>query len=194
MGAGTGFLSLLAARLGHRVTAVDLSQEMLARLRAGAEHEGLDVETINRPAEEPPEGPFDVVVERHLLWTLPDPVAALSAWRAAAPEGRLLSFAGLWGRADPVEVLLAPARNLLRQLRGDTHDPHAPYDREWVGRLPLGEGASPEAILSAVTAAGWRRVTLERLRDVEWARLLPLSPLERLLGVTPQYVIVGHAS
>ena len=33
VGAGTGFLSLAAARLGHPVTALDLSEEMLARLR-----------------------------------------------------------------------------------------------------------------------------------------------------------------
>ena len=37
VGAGTGFLSLAAARLGHRVTALDLSEGMLARLR---EHGG----------------------------------------------------------------------------------------------------------------------------------------------------------
>ncbi len=35
-GAGTGFLSLIAARLGHRVTALDLSAQMLAKLRAAA--------------------------------------------------------------------------------------------------------------------------------------------------------------
>ena len=35
-GAGTGFLSLIAARLGHRVTALDLSPQMLAGLSASA--------------------------------------------------------------------------------------------------------------------------------------------------------------
>ena len=40
-------------------------------------------------AASPPGGPFDAVVERHLLWTLPDPGAALVAWRQAAPTGRL---------------------------------------------------------------------------------------------------------
>jgi SAM-dependent methyltransferase len=34
VGAGTGFLSLIAAELGHHVTAVDLSSGMLGRLRA----------------------------------------------------------------------------------------------------------------------------------------------------------------
>jgi 2-polyprenyl-3-methyl-5-hydroxy-6-metoxy-1,4-benzoquinol methylase len=48
-GAGTGFLSLAAARLGHRVTALDLSAGMLARLRASAEREGLQVEIVEAP-------------------------------------------------------------------------------------------------------------------------------------------------
>src|SRR5579863_10068783 len=73
-GAGTGFLSLAAARLGHRVTALDLSPGMLARLRAAAAAEGLDVAVVTAPAHEPPDG-FDAVMERHVLWTLPDPAA-----------------------------------------------------------------------------------------------------------------------
>src|SRR5580692_6937640 len=85
-GAGTGFLSLIAARLGHRVTALDLSSQMLAKLRGAAEAEGLAIAVVVAPAHEPPPG-FDAVMERHLLWTLPDPVAALTAWRAAAPGG-----------------------------------------------------------------------------------------------------------
>src|SRR5579862_1160316 len=39
VGAGTGFLSLIAARLGHKVTAVDLSTQMLDKLGASARRE-----------------------------------------------------------------------------------------------------------------------------------------------------------
>src|SRR5580692_2587918 len=45
-GAGTGFLSLIAARLGHSVTALDLSTAMLDRLRTAADAEQLDVEIV----------------------------------------------------------------------------------------------------------------------------------------------------
>jgi ubiquinone/menaquinone biosynthesis C-methylase UbiE len=51
VGAGTGFLSLLAAQLGHRVTALDLSVEMLERLRGrggGAGAEGGDSQRSRR--------------------------------------------------------------------------------------------------------------------------------------------------
>jgi SAM-dependent methyltransferase len=127
VGAGTGFLSLAAARLGHRVTAVDLSGGMLARLREHAARDGLEVETVEGTAETPPAGPFDAVVERHLLWTLPDPGAALAAWRAAAPDGRLVLFEGLWGGADPVEQLRGQAREGLRKLRGAPDHHHDRY-------------------------------------------------------------------
>ena len=107
-GAGTGFLSLIAARLGHRVTALDLSPGMLASaFGAAAGAEDLDIAVVVAPAHEPPREPhgFDAVIERHLLWTLPDPVAALRAWRAAAPSGRLVAVESLWGEADPLEAL-----------------------------------------------------------------------------------------
>ena len=38
-------------------------------------------------------------------------------------------------------------------------------------------------------AAGWTRPTLVRLRDVEWANRLGLSPLDRLIGPTPRFAI-----
>ena len=108
-GAGTGFLSLIAARLGHRVTALDLSSAMLAKLGTAADAEGLDIDVVVAPAHEPPVGPepFDAVIERHLLWTLPDPLAALSAWRAAAPGGRLVAVESLWGEAPVLELSAA---------------------------------------------------------------------------------------
>src|SRR4249919_420996 len=42
-GAGTGALSLLAAELGYVVTALDLSEGMLAKARAKAEANGVDL-------------------------------------------------------------------------------------------------------------------------------------------------------
>jgi SAM-dependent methyltransferase len=46
-GCGTGFHSLLLARLGVEMTAVDLSQAMLQRLRARAERMGLNIKTVH---------------------------------------------------------------------------------------------------------------------------------------------------
>ena len=71
-GAGTGSLSLLAAELGYRVTALDLSEAMLEGPREGR-RQGARAPVRGRIAMAPPGGPFDAVIERHLLWTMPDP-------------------------------------------------------------------------------------------------------------------------
>jgi SAM-dependent methyltransferase len=191
VGAGTGFLSLAAARLGHRVTALDLAGEMLARLREGAAREGLEVDAVQAGAETPPAGPFDAVVERHLLWTLPDPGAALAAWREVAPEGRLVLFEGLWGGADPVERLRGQARERLRRLRGEPDHHHDRYDPTVLEELPLAGGTHPDRVVELVEAAGWGPARLERLRDIEWAQLLMLPPAARLLGTTPRFAVVA---
>jgi SAM-dependent methyltransferase len=194
VGAGTGFLSLAAARLGHRVTALDLSAGMLERLRASAGRDGLEVEVVEDVAEAPPGGPFDAVIERHLLWTLADPGAALAAWRAVAPGGRLVLFEGLWGGADPVEALRGQAREGLRRLRGEPDHHHGRYGQDVKEALPLAGGTHPDRVVELVEAAGWGPARLERLRDIEWAQLLQMPPSTRLLGVTPRFAVVAGSA
>jgi SAM-dependent methyltransferase len=194
VGAGTGFLTLIAARLGHRVTALDLSPEMLRRLRAKAETQRLAIETVEGAAHDVPAGPYDAVIERHLIWTLPEPQRALAAWRDAAPGGRLLLFEGIWGRADGVEAARQWMRHTLRRMRRRPSGHHASYDAAVLDQLPLAGRSHPETVASEAEAAGWGTPRLERLADVEWARRLTLGPLDRMLGVTPTFVVVCDAS
>ena len=189
-GAGTGFLSLIAARLGHDVTALDVSEAMLERLRAAAGAERLSISVVVGPAELPPDG-FDAVMERHLLWTLPDPGAALRAWRAAAPDGRLVAFESMWGDADPLERLRAKGRDWLRRARGGAPDHHGPYPEAVRASLPLGSGTSPRRIVEAVADGAWRSPRLVRLRDVEWAATAELPLPERLIGVAPRFAVLA---
>ncbi len=192
-GAGTGFLSLLLARHGYAVTALDLAPEMLARLRDKARTSGLDVRTVEGDAADPPRDNFGAVVERHLLWTLLRPGAALDAWHEAAPTGRLLLLEGLWGAPGGRTGQLRTTCNaVLGRLRGQRPEHHADYDPEVRARLPLGAGASPERLVTLVESSSWGTARLERLRDVEWATREALtSPLERLVGVAPRFAVVA---
>jgi SAM-dependent methyltransferase len=191
VGAGTGFLTLLAARLGHRVTALDLSARMLDRLQAKAAAEGLNVETIETPADQPLDGSYDAIVERHVVWTLPDPCSTLVRWRQAAPTGRLVLFESAWGSAaHPSETLKARARELLRRLRGAPAAHHGHYPSAVLKVLPYGSGISPAELVALVESSGWSPTRIERLRDVEWAMTRPLPHPERLLGATPPYYAV----
>ncbi|KPI11230.1 hypothetical protein OV450_3190 [Actinobacteria bacterium OV450] len=102
VGCGTGSLSLLLAEAGHRVTGVDLAPRMIERATAKLAAAGLAARFLVGDAGTPPTGEqrYDVVLCRHLLWTLPDPEAALRAWVARLrPGGRLVLVEGRWREA-----------------------------------------------------------------------------------------------
>ena len=94
VGAGTGFLSLMLAQLGHQVKGVDLSPGMLDKAKKKAKTAKLaniefaegDAEALEEPSEK-----YDIVINRHLLWAMPNPKQAVSEWaRVLKPGGRLL--------------------------------------------------------------------------------------------------------
>ena len=107
LGCGTGSLTALALAAGHRVTGVDLSPTMLDRAAAkcAAALDAGAVRLLAGDAADPPVGDevFDVLLARHLLWTLPDPHAVLARWvRLVRPGGRLVLVEGRWWAAGDV--------------------------------------------------------------------------------------------
>jgi SAM-dependent methyltransferase len=193
VGAGTGFLSLLLAAQGYQVTAADFSAGMLARLKAKAADQGLAIRIAEADALHPPEGPFNAVVERHLVWTLPDPGAALAAWHAVAPDGRLVLIEGTWDgrRTSAINQLRARARMLADLVRQP--EPHHPrqYTEQMNAALPYNGGLTPDEAVRLVEASPWGRARIERLRDVEWAVTEGLGPLDSLLGTHPRWAVTA---
>jgi ubiquinone/menaquinone biosynthesis C-methylase UbiE len=99
VGCGTGFLALLLAEAGHRAQGVDAVEEMLAQAWEKARQRGLSVLFRWADADALPfaDRSFDLVVERHVIWTLPDPLGALREWRRTLrPGGRLVLVEGTW--------------------------------------------------------------------------------------------------
>lgn len=192
VGAGTGFLTLLLTDLGYQVTALDLSSRMLAQLRTKTTDRGHDVQIVEGEAAQPPPGDFDVVIERHLLWTLPQPDRALDAWRAVASSGRLVLLESLWGAAaGSGEAARARGRAALARLRGQESAHHAEYDSDLRARLPMGGGTRVEQLLELVSASDWGAPRLHRLTDVEWAVRSALPLPDQLLGTTPRYAVLA---
>ncbi|WP_329246753.1 class I SAM-dependent methyltransferase [Streptomyces sp. NBC_01478] len=117
LGCGTGTLSLLAAEQGHRVTGVDLSPAMIDLARAKLA--GRDAAFLIGDAAAPPVGEqrFDVVLVRHVLWTLPDPARVLRHWcDLLRPGGRLVLIEGRWGTVGPVGIPADRLTGLLAPL------------------------------------------------------------------------------
>ncbi|MGW3040816.1 class I SAM-dependent methyltransferase [Kitasatospora sp. NPDC001159] len=101
-GCGTGSLAVLAAADGHRVTGVDLAPQMVERAREKAAAAGVAGRFLVGDAGAPPfqDGSFDVLLCRHLIWTLPDPEQALRSWvQLLRPGGRLALIEGRWREA-----------------------------------------------------------------------------------------------
>ena len=191
-GAGTGALSLLLAELGYRVTALDLSPAMLARAIEKAAERGVELQTWVAPATEPPPGPFDAVVERHMLWTAPDPVGSLRALRSVAPL--LVSYEGLFSRTGPWHELRHAAATGLRKLYRIPLEHHGEYDADLIAALPLAGRMRPAALIESLAEAGWRRFRFERLRDVEWARRIASpNPLLGALESVPHFALLAES-
>lgn len=91
--AGSGALSIPAARLGARVLSTDLSPVMLERLAARAREEGLGIETrvMDGHALELEDGTFDVAASQFGVMLFPDmPRGMGELARVTRPGGRVL--------------------------------------------------------------------------------------------------------
>ena len=103
VGCGTGFLAMRMAELGHTAVGIDLAEEMLAAAQHKAASSGLPVTFRRGDAEAPPPdgAPYDVILERHVIWTLPQPREALRAWQALlTPGGLLVLIEGIFEMSD----------------------------------------------------------------------------------------------
>jgi SAM-dependent methyltransferase len=99
IGCGTGSLSVLLAGDGYAVTGLDSAPEMIraARAKAAAARVSARFVTSDAASSALPEGSFNVVLSRHVLWAMPDVDAALAAWiRLLQPGGTLMLIEGRW--------------------------------------------------------------------------------------------------
>lgn len=141
MGTGTGFLALLLAEMGYEVTGADWAESKLDKAKEKMKKAGSsvnfvveDAENLSFEAEQ-----FDVVVSRHLIWTLANPASAFKEWtRVTKIGGKVLTD--------------IPAK---RSHSGDHH-----FGEEIGKELPFYNGADPEEIISMLEAAGLVNVSV----------------------------------
>jgi len=185
VGAGTGFLSVLAARAGHHVTALDLTPAMLDRARDRARHAGVSITFVEGDAAATPfdANEFDAVVSRHLLWTLTDPAAAFREWiRVTRIGGEVIWFDSLHQRSRILSRAKAVASSAVARIaRPDTHGNGHRYDDELIEHLPFRGLQSTAPIRELLEGMGVRDVSCRATPGVERAERQSM-PLRARLG------------
>lgn len=95
VGTGSGYFAILLSKAGHKVTGIDITENMLLEAEETAIDCGVGPRFIKMDAQELSfeDNSFDVIVTRNLTWTLPEPQKAYAEWyRVLRPGGILLNF------------------------------------------------------------------------------------------------------
>ncbi len=174
LASGTGEIAQLAWQMGFAVTGLDWSEPMLERARAKLP--ALRFHQADAERTMLPDASFDVIVTRHLVWTLVDPVAAFAEWhRLLAPGGQLLIVDG-----DFV------SRSLLARLFARISAPAtgsmASRHRDILGRVHFSGGARADDVARLLADAGFGDIRIDTdLRAIHRAQARGLGLRKSLL-------------
>jgi ubiquinone/menaquinone biosynthesis C-methylase UbiE len=158
--AGTGGLSLPAARLGAHVLATDWSPAMIERFKARVRAEGLrDAEgrVMDCHALDLPDASFDVIGSQFGVMLVPDQPRALREMvRVTKPGGRVLVIAyGYPTELDFLQFFVAAMKAVAPEFPGLPDDPP-----------PLEfQVADPQVLRQRLTDAGLKDVRVERTAE-----------------------------
>ena len=100
VGTGTGFFAILLSKLDHKITAIDISSQMIEEAKKNAKEFNISAEfkKMNAQNLDFKDCTFDVVIARNLTWTLPDVMKAYKEWyRVLKVGGLLLNFDSDYG-------------------------------------------------------------------------------------------------
>ncbi|SFH66739.1 Methyltransferase domain-containing protein [Pseudobutyrivibrio sp. OR37] len=130
LGCGTGYFEVILGREGHKVTGIDLTEEMITKANEMIRIYGLDpndVKAMVGDAENVAfaDESFDVVITRNLTWTLPHPIDAYKDWyRVLRKGGVLLNFDAEYAKG--AHNLNSPEniahKNVSKELADECHN------------------------------------------------------------------------
>ena len=158
--AGTGGLSLPAARLGAQVLATDWSPAMIERFEARVREEGLsnaEGRVMDCHALDLPDDSFDVTGSQFGVMLVPDQPRALREMvRVTRPGGRVLVIAyGSPEEFEALQVFISALKAVAPEFPGIPDDPP-----------PLEfQVADPEVLRRRLTDAGLKDVRVERTAE-----------------------------
>ncbi|MBC3889077.1 methyltransferase domain-containing protein [Acetobacterium paludosum] len=170
VGAGTGFITLMAAELGYQCHAVDISSGMLEVARNHANNKGLRIDFIKSNVENIPceDASMDVIVNRHVMWTLLNPGEACKEWfRVLKNGGKLLCIVTIGSMGDSCNH----------------------YSQDIEDQLPL-KGADENKLINTLIEAGFSNVEaikLDKIRNMNEDKAWYI--IKGIKGVTTQALL-----
>ncbi|WP_440954244.1 class I SAM-dependent methyltransferase [Methanosarcina sp. Mfa9] len=197
VGCGTGELSILFAEMGHEVTGIDLSEKMLEKAKSKAHARRMDLVFEKGDAESPAYGPasFDVVINRHLLWTLPNPQLAITNWKNVLREGGMaIIIDGIWDDGT-LGTKLRRATSCLGTLIMERKNPrkgHCGYSEELKSMLPDVRGPPPEKVEGYLENAGFSSIENLPLTEILEIQKQHMPFRERISFNFQYYLVHGR--
>ncbi len=107
IGTSSGFLAITMALRGHEVSGIDISNSKISAAITNAERMNAKVNFICAEADDLPFGneEFDLIINRNVIWKLPNPEMAFAQWyRVLVPGGRLIYFDGDWSTQPMIDA------------------------------------------------------------------------------------------
>ncbi|MFB3763883.1 MAG: class I SAM-dependent methyltransferase [Methanotrichaceae archaeon] len=198
VGTGSGFLGHLLAGMGFNVTGIDISHGMISRAKAISLERGFSFELCLGDAENLPFGSrsFDIVISRHLLWTLPSPKRALDEWiRVLKPGGRIMAIDGNW--FDPslcMEIRRILSRPISALFGGGNPVPFGRFYNPIKHELPLFSEISPRRLEILFREAGLENIFIDSLEDVNDFNKRHSYLYYRVAYKDPVFLVAGEKS
>ena len=170
LGTGPGYMAMLLCQLGYETKGLDVSENMLSLARQKAQKAGLAVEFLQGDVDVPPfeENSMDIIVCRHIMWTLPDVSQAIATWKSILKDrGSLLVIDGIWSSRTIEGLMRTLAGNLIRTVK----DKKLPtnWKKKYVSDqriLPYIDGAPAAVVINALEALGFRNIRHDPLKEI----------------------------
>lgn len=169
---GTAVISHLLDDLGFKVTGLDWAEPMLERARVKAAARGRNIRFLMGDAERTMEadGSYDVITNRHLVWTLVDPLACFREWhRVLKPGGKLLIVDGDFVNTSRLTRLLKAATRFASRIglardamHGAPNADMAETHNRILSRVHFSGGAHADAVADLLKETGFSKVTIDQ--------------------------------
>lgn len=184
IGTGTGFFCFLLAAEGHRMTGIDLTEEMIRGARRTQRTLGLPAEFFVMDAEAPrfAPGSFDAILTRNLTCFLPDLAAAYRNWRGLLRDGGVLINFDADYYYDPVERPLPAIHS-----HSDLTDSQRLAYRHISAEMKALQRPRPQWDVELLRSAGYREIRV----DAQVAGRI-YREFDRFYNPTPIFTVIAR--